>query len=136
MTSVFVTTGALGWAAAALEVSATITAARTNRIRPPSVVIDAELLQRLGRTAIPSRNGAVAHVLQIINAHPRRPETACGQVAEVGEKRHAMRKFGRRLRRPGNVVQHGGPLRIAAIDKCLVETPLAFDIEPRQAAAH
>src|SRR5688572_9058133 len=101
MTSVFVTTGALGCAFAIDGPSMRMTAASAvNRMTFPSAplrllwsllfVTDAELLQRFRRTAIPPRDGSVAHVLQVIDAHPGRPEAARGEIAEVAEERRAV----------------------------------------------
>src|SRR5690348_3873332 len=128
MMSVFVTTGALGCAVASCGATVrTANARAVIRMTPPGLVADAELLQRLLGVAIPSCDGAIAEVLQILDAHLRRPEAARSEIAEAIEERDAVRMFELRLDGPRDVVEHGRPLRLGAIDKGLVVPLLALD---------
>src|SRR5688572_8644673 len=61
--------------------------ATTSRQSLFRVVADAKFLQGFFRTAIPARHRSIAGVLQIVDAHSRGPETARGEIAEIGEER-------------------------------------------------
>ena len=58
-----------------------------------SIVADAKLLQRVIGAAVPARDRSIAHVLQIVDAHPRRPEAARREIAEAVEERDAVREL-------------------------------------------
>ena len=84
----------------------------------------AELLQRLVRAAVPAHR-TVAHVLQILDAHLRRPEAGGGEIAEAVEEGDAVRVPARirpgrsRRARPRDVVEHRRSLSVGAVDERL-----------------
>src|SRR5262245_1214851 len=118
----------------AMAIATMATTSRARRVR--LLVADAKFLQGFVGTSIPSSDGAIAQVLQILDADLGRPEAAGGQIAEAIEERHAMRMFRLCLRRPRNIVEHRLPLGVGAVDEDLVVALLALDVEPGQPAAH
>jgi hypothetical protein len=82
------------------------------------------------------RHGAVAHVLQVGDAHAAGPEAGRRQIAKAVEERDTVEALGRGPQRPGNVVEHRRAFVSRTVQKRLVEPALAFEVEPGQPAAH
>ena len=102
-----------------------------------SIVADPQLLQRRIRTSVPSRDRSIADVLQIVDAHPRGPEAAAVRSRKL--LKNATPCACSRLRaRDGHAMSSSTAVRsrIGAVEEHLVEPLLAFDVEPREAAAH
>src|SRR6267142_4319403 len=74
-------------------------------IRAWLLIADPQLLQRRVRTAVPLVEKHIALILQILDAHLRRPETARGEIAEAVEERDFAAQSRVAIRRVRDLVE-------------------------------
>src|SRR6516225_5504309 len=94
------------------------------------------MLERLRRTAFPFGDGLITQVLQILDAHLARPESARRQIAETVKECGARSQCRNNFCRKSNVIKHASTLGVRAADEELIESLVAQMIDQSKAAAH
>src|SRR6267378_2107628 len=98
-------------------------------------IANTQLLERGIRTPVPIVDEHVALILQIFDAHLRRPESARGQIAEAVEEDDVVAESRVGIGHVRDLVEDGPALRIGERREPLVVTLLAQPIDDREAAA-
>src|SRR5919198_3546693 len=99
-------------------------------------VSDSQLVEGLLRTTIPFVEERVALVLQVGDAHLRRPESAGGEIAEAVEERDRLAARRRDVGRVGDLIEELPTLLVGAVDEALRTQLFAQTIDQGESAAH